>query len=95
MRHAGPVVLMLTMIIAGCGATSDAPEEATGLSVRDDIVELRAQFVPQTLTAEISHLSDGDREALRHLVTAAEARNALQLSLAAQESSRTGEIVRL
>ena len=73
MRHAGPVVLMLTLILAGCGATSDAPEETVGLLVRDDIVELRAQFVPQTLTAEISHLSDGDREALRHLVTAAEA----------------------
>ena len=66
-------MLMLTMIIAGCGAAPDAPEEETGLAVRDDIVELRAQFVPQTLTAEIGHLSEGDQEALRHLVAAAEA----------------------
>jgi len=73
MRHAGPVVLMLTMILTGCGATPDATVDDGALQVAPDIVELRAQFVPQTLTAEISHLSDGDQKALRHLVAAAEA----------------------
>jgi len=73
MRNAGLAVLMLTMIIAGCGATCDSPDGEAGLTVRDDIVDLRAQFVPQILTAEISHLSDGDQEALGHLVAAAEA----------------------
>ena len=60
MRYSGLAVLMLTMIMTGCGATPDAPEKAAGLTVREDIVELRAQFVPQTLTAETLHLSDGD-----------------------------------
>ena len=73
MKNCGLAVLMLTMILAGCGATPDMPKEEAGLAVRDDIVDLRAQFVPQILTAEISHLSDGDQEALRHLVAAAEA----------------------
>ncbi len=73
MKYAGLVVLMLTTILAGCGAAPDTPEEPTGLSVRDDIVELRAQFVPQTLKAETLHLSDGDCEALLHLVDAAKA----------------------
>ena len=73
MRYSGLAVLMLTMIMTGCGATPDAPEKAAGLTVREDIVELRAQFVPQTLTAETLHLSDGDCEALLHLVDAANA----------------------
>ena len=74
MKKAGTVVLMLTMmIIAGCGAAPEAPETETGLTVREDIAALRAQFVPQTLTADIAHLSEGDQEALRHLVTAANA----------------------
>jgi len=66
-------VVMLTMILTGCGATSDAPADNDGLTVRDDIVQLRAQFVPQTLTAETLHLSDGDCEAMLHLVDAAKA----------------------
>jgi hypothetical protein len=73
MKNAGLVVLMLTMILTGCGATPDAPEETSGLVVRDDIVELRAQFVPRALTAETLHLSDGDCEALLHLADAAKA----------------------
>jgi hypothetical protein len=73
MKRSGLAVLMLTMILTGCGATPDVPERETGLKVREDIARLRAQFVPQTLTAEISHLSEGDQEALRHLVAAADA----------------------
>jgi len=73
MKRTGLALLMLTMIIAGCGATPDVAKEETGLAVRDDIVELRAQFVPQTLTTETLHLSDGDCDAMLHLVDAAEA----------------------
>jgi hypothetical protein len=39
--------------------------------VVSDIAERQAQFVKQPLDADVSHLSDGDREALRHLVAAA------------------------
>jgi len=39
--------------------------------VANDIVDRRAQFVETPLTADVSHLSDGDREALKHLVAAA------------------------
>ncbi len=73
MKTCGMAVVMLTMILTGCGATSDAPADNDGLTVRDDIVQLRAQFVPQTLTAETLHLSDGDCEAMLHLVDAAKA----------------------
>jgi hypothetical protein len=73
MKKSGLAVLILWMIMTGCGATPDTPEPEGGLTVRDDIVRLRAQFVPQTLSAEISHLSEGDQEALRHLVAAADA----------------------
>ncbi len=47
------------------------------------------------LDVEIAHFLDCVAGETPPLVTAAEARNALQLSLAAQESARTGEIVRL
>ena len=73
MKNCGLAVLMLTMIIAGCGATPDAPDETAQLMVRDDIAELRAQFVPQTLSSETLHLSDGECDALLHLVDAAKA----------------------
>jgi len=73
MKTCGMAVVMLTMVLTGCGATPDTPEETSGLVVRDDIVELRAQFVPRSLTAETLHLSDGDCEAMLHLVDAAKA----------------------
>jgi hypothetical protein len=41
--------------------------------VVSDIAARRAQFVVRPLTADVSHLSDGDRAALNHLVSAAEA----------------------
>lgn len=42
------------------------------LTVAPDIVERRAQFVQQSLTADVSNLSAGDRQALEHLVAAIE-----------------------
>ncbi len=67
-------LLCITLVAAGlaigCGAGNKpaAPDE---LSVVSDIAARRAQFVPQTLTAAVDHLSDGDLQALRHLVEAA------------------------
>jgi len=43
------------------------------LHVVSDIAERRAQFVQQSLSADVSHVSAGDREALKHLVEAARA----------------------
>jgi hypothetical protein len=43
------------------------------LKVVNDIAERRAQFVEQSLTADVAHLSAGDRQALQHLVEAARA----------------------
>ncbi|MBD3871461.1 MAG: hypothetical protein IFK91_00895 [Acidobacteria bacterium] len=42
-----------------------------GLTVVSDIAQRRAQFVETSVTADVSHLSAGDREALSHLVAAA------------------------
>ena len=72
MKCSGLVVLMLISVLAGCGTPTE-PEPSPELTVAPNIAELRAQFVPQTLTADISHLSDGDQQALRHLVAAARA----------------------
>lgn len=74
MNRTGMAMMTMTMmLLAGC---ADGPEETatTGdLTVRPDVAELRAQFVPQQITAETLHLSDGDCSALLHLVDAAEA----------------------
>jgi len=73
MKFSGLVVLMMTMIVTGCGESPDSPDQAPGLAVRSDIVELRAQFVPHKVTAETLHLSDGDCDALLELADAARA----------------------
>ncbi|HSL18452.1 MAG TPA: peptidase [Methylomirabilota bacterium] len=67
------VVAMLILVIAGCGAPTEAPLPTPDLAIVPDIEARRAQFVPETVAADISHLSAGDREALRHLAVAAEA----------------------
>jgi hypothetical protein len=61
-------IVLVVAVTMGCG-TQVPPSEP--LSVAPDVAARRAQFVQQTLQADISHLSDGDREALRHLVAAA------------------------
>lgn len=62
--------VVLTALVLGCGTRPEQPAEE-GLRVAPDIVSRRAQFVPETVTADVGHLSEGDRQALRHLVTAA------------------------
>jgi hypothetical protein len=65
------VVLMLTLTIAACGGAPEQSSSDSGLAVSPDIEARRAQFVAQTIEAETLHLSDGDCEALLHLVEAA------------------------
>jgi hypothetical protein len=73
MKRSALVVTMLSMIVAGCGAAPEGPEPLGELTVRDDIAALRAQFVVQDVSAETLHLTDGDCDALLHLVEAARA----------------------
>ncbi len=67
----------VVILVCGLAAVACAPPETSRadgeLAVAPDIVARRAQFVPETLTAEVAHLSDGDRAALRHLIKAAQA----------------------
>jgi hypothetical protein len=64
------VIVVVGLAALGCGQRQPAsPEE--GLLIAPDIAARRAQFVVQELGADLSHLSQGDREALRHLVQAA------------------------
>ena len=72
MWRRGVVVVFCALVLVGCGRTEDAaaPE---ALVIAPDIVNRRAQFVEHPITAAVSHLSEGDREALRHLVGASRA----------------------
>lgn len=45
---------------------------AGDLHVADDIAARRQQFMPQELTANLDHLSEGDRKALDHVIEAAD-----------------------
>jgi hypothetical protein len=54
--------------LAGCARPAQPVFE-----VAPDIEARRAKFVPQVMAADIEHLSEGDRQALRHLVAAARA----------------------
>jgi len=58
-------------LATGCGAPVATPPADEGLKVVDDIRERREQFVREVLAADVSHLSEGDRVALGHLVDAA------------------------
>jgi hypothetical protein len=67
-----PLMILFGVLVLGCGQREgSSPTE--GLKAVPDIVERRAQFVEQFLDADVSHLSAGDREALKHLVAAARA----------------------
>jgi hypothetical protein len=63
---------LAVVVFTGCSPQPavDGADEAA-LKVVADIDARRQQFVPQTLGADVSRLSDGDREALAALVAAA------------------------
>jgi len=68
---------VLCVVVMSCGRQAPGPGESGAvqgdLKVAPDMVARRAQFVQQTLSADISQLSSGDRLALAHLVEAARA----------------------
>jgi hypothetical protein len=64
------MVFLCGLMVLGCGQRDSSPP-GEGLYVVSNIAERRAQFVEQSLTADVSHLSAGDRKALIHLVEAA------------------------
>jgi len=66
------MAVLCSVVVLACGEVEDV-EVATGLAIAPDIAARRAQFVDRNVSADVSHLSDGDREALRHLVVAAQA----------------------
>ncbi|MGD9253787.1 MAG: hypothetical protein PVG92_07640 [Holophagae bacterium] len=66
----GAMAILCGLTVFGCGQPDRDPVDG-GLQVVTDIDQRRAQFVEKPLTADISHLSAGDREALKHLVAAA------------------------
>ena len=70
MWQRGIMVFLCGLVVLGCGQ-HESSQPAGGLMVATDIVERRAQFVEQSLTADVSHLSEGNREALKYLVAAA------------------------
>jgi len=70
MWQRGMMVVLCSLLVLGCGQQGSALREE-GLQVVSDIEQRRAQFVEQSLTADVSHLSEGDRQALSHLVAAA------------------------
>ena len=72
MYRRGFTGILCGLIFLGCGQ-NEVSQPGGGLMVANDIVARRAQFVEQSLTADVSHLSEGDREALSHLVEAARA----------------------
>ena len=64
------IVMVTGLTIFGC-ARGDQEMQMPDIEIAPDIVDRRAQFVQKSLPVEISSLSAGDREALRHLVEAA------------------------
>jgi hypothetical protein len=61
-------LLLGCAVLIGCAQPAEIE-----LEVDPDIAALRARFAPQRMTADIGHLSEGDRQALRHLVAASRA----------------------
>jgi hypothetical protein len=72
MCRRGVMVFLCGLMVLGCGQREGSPP-GEGLQVVSNIAERRAQFVEQSLSADVSHLSAGDRKALKHLVEAARA----------------------
>jgi len=72
MCRRGVMIILCGLVVLGCGQR-ESSQPGEGLYIVSDIAERRAQFVEQSLTADVSHLSVGDHEALKHLVEAARA----------------------
>jgi hypothetical protein len=62
------IVMVCCVTLVGCGRPVEPKPE---LEVAGDLTARRARFVTQRLSADVGHLSDGDRQALRHLIASA------------------------
>ena len=71
MKLTGLIVMFLMILTVACAPQTETTSIDQGLEIAADIEARRAQFVQKELTADVSHLSDGDRVALKHLVAAA------------------------
>ncbi len=72
MWQRGALAVLCGVLAVGCGQTERRPVTEE-LTVVPDIAARRAQFVEKDLVADVSHLSEGDRAALAHLVAAGRA----------------------
>jgi hypothetical protein len=64
------VLVFGLMGLAGC-APAERAQPSGGLVIAPDVVERRARFATETVSANLSHLPKSEREALRRLVAAA------------------------
>jgi hypothetical protein len=73
MRHLAPALATLViLVVAACsGSRPPAGTPGPALRVAPDIAARRAQLVPMPMTADLSTLDRGDREALGYLLAAA------------------------
>ena len=60
MWQRGFLIMVCGLVVLGCGRCEKSVM-TDGLMVVPDILQRRAQFVETSLTAQVSHLSDGDR----------------------------------
>jgi hypothetical protein len=70
MWQRGAMAVLCGVMVFACGRTEEVPV-TPGLAIAPDISARRAQFVDREISADVSHLSEGDRTALGHLVVAA------------------------
>lgn len=64
--------LAAMMGLAGCGGGGGQAPAESSLKIAPDIAARRARFAPMRMETDLTVLSQGDREALDHLVKAAE-----------------------
>ncbi|MFN7947795.1 MAG: hypothetical protein U0Z53_20770 [Blastocatellia bacterium] len=73
LRHFCPVVLLSVLALAGCGpqGTEAQKKEETKMSAESSLQAKINRFAPTEITADVSHLSAGDRKALDKIIEAA------------------------
>ena len=72
MRSLLSLLIVLVAVNLACSQKTDTAPDAPPLAVAGDIGARRAQFVPVTLSADVESLAASERQALDHLIAAAE-----------------------
>jgi hypothetical protein len=65
------LLAVIALLSVACGGSPENSPAGGDLDIVPDIEARRAQFMPQELSPNIDHLSNGDRAALGHLIEAA------------------------